>query len=338
MQTSLGKRKTQIIAIGTLSPAALTGPASWWPSFVASGSGAGRHVSLLQADREKWTDFDEVLKCNPVAAVNPHLRRVLEREHKAALESDRAARTFRQYRLNLPGDPVDQQPLITSQEWRRVVERPVPACEGSPIIAVDLGGSRSWSAACAIWPSGRITAWAIAPGSPSLADQEQADQVPTGTYAELARSGGLSVDTAHAVPDIGLLLAKVWSWKPNVVVCDPHRVAELHSCVGGRVRVVERARDGAETVSNIQALRSLLLDSTAGVTESSRDLLGAAFMQTNLVVDATGNTKITKSRSKRSRDDAAAALLLAAGESARRPAQAELRGAHISREGAVTWL
>ena len=209
---------------------------------------------------------------------------------------------------------------------------------GSPIIAVDLGGSRSWSAACAIWPSGRITAWAIAPGSPSLADQEQADQVPTGTYAELARSGGLSVDTAHAVPDIGLLLAKVWSWKPNVVVCDPHRVAELHSCVGGRVRVVERARGGAETVSNIQALRSLLLDSTAGVTESSRDLLGAAFMQTNLVVDATGNTKITKSRSKRSRDDAAAALLLAAGESARRPAQAELRGAHISREGAVTWL
>ena len=146
------------------------------------------------------------------------------------------------------------------------------------------------------------------------------------------------MDTAHAVPDIGLLLAKVWSWKPNVVVCDPHRVAELHSCVGGRVRVVERARDGAETVSNIQALRSLLLDSTAGVTESSRDLLGAAFMQTNLVVDATGNTKITKSRSKRSRDDAAAALLLAAGESVRRPAQAELRGAHISREGAVTWL
>ena len=34
----------------------------------------------------------------------------------------------------------------------------------------------------------------------------------------------------------------------------------------------------------------------------------------------------------------AAALLLAAGEQARRPAPVELRGAVISREGAVTWL
>ena len=41
---------------------------------------------------------------------------------------------------------------------------------------------------------------------------------------------------------------------------------------------------------------------------------------------------------RRSRDDASAALLLAAGEQARRPAPAELRGAAISREGAVTWF
>ena len=111
MLTSLGKRKTQIIAIGTLAPAALTGPASWWPSFVASGSGDGRHVSLLQADPEKWTDFDEVLRVNPVAAINPHLKRTLEREHAAALSSERTARTFRQYRLNLPGDPVGSTTL-----------------------------------------------------------------------------------------------------------------------------------------------------------------------------------------------------------------------------------
>ena len=104
MLTSLGKRRTQIIVVGTLAPAPLTGPASWWPSFVASGSGDGRHVALLQADSEKWTEFDEVLRVNPIAAINPHLRRVLEREHRAALASERAARTFRQYRLNIPGE------------------------------------------------------------------------------------------------------------------------------------------------------------------------------------------------------------------------------------------
>ena len=66
MLTSLGKRRTQILVVGTLAPAPLT---SWWPQFVAEGSGDGRHVALLQADPEKWTEFDEVLRVNPVAAI-----------------------------------------------------------------------------------------------------------------------------------------------------------------------------------------------------------------------------------------------------------------------------
>ena len=93
--TSLGKRRTTLIGIGTLAPSPLQGPASWWPSIVASGSGDGRHISLLQADHERWRDFAEVLKCNPVSAISSHLRKTLEREHEAALKSELAARTFR---------------------------------------------------------------------------------------------------------------------------------------------------------------------------------------------------------------------------------------------------
>ena len=201
--TALGKRRTTLIAIGTLAPSPTTGPASWWPAVVSSGGGDGRHVSLLQAVPERWRDFDEVLRVNPVSAINDHLRRTLEREHEAALKSELAARTFRQYRLNLPGDPVDAQPLITSSEWQRVVEREVPACEGSPVVGIDLGGTRSWSAACAVWPSGRVESWALAPGVPSLSEQEREDQVSEGAYAELVRSGGLAVDVGRAVPDVG---------------------------------------------------------------------------------------------------------------------------------------
>ena len=304
----------------------------------AAGSGDGRHVSLLQADPEKWTDFDEVLRVNPVAAINPHLRRTLEREHAAALSSERLSRPFRQDRLNIPGEPVETQPLVRAPEWARVCARPVPACEGHPVIGVDLGGSRSWSAACAVWPSGRVESWALAPGVPSLAEQEHEDQVSEGAYVELVRSGGLAVDDGHAVPDIGLLLSRIWDWEPTVLVSDPYRAAELHHSVAGRVRIVERARGGGESTSNVQALRARLLDTASGVTEASRDLLGAAFAQTALVIDATGTTKVTKTRARRSRDDAAAALLLAAGELARRPAPVALRPAVISREGAVTWL
>ena len=338
MLTSLGKRKTQIIVVGTLAPAPLTGPASWWPQFVAEGSGDGRHVSLLQADPEKWTDFDEVLRVNPVAAINPHLRRVLEREHRAALASERAARTFKQFRLNIPGDPVDSQPLITTAEFGRVCARQIPPCEGKPVIGIDLGGNRSWSAAAAIWPNGRIEAWALAPGTPSLAEQEHADHVADDSYSELVRSGGLAVDGTRAVPDVATLLSRVWAWEPASIVSDPYRSAELHQAVAGRVRVIERARGGGESTSNIQSLRSLLLDTNSGVTETSRALLGAAWEQTNLVIGNDGLTKVTKLDQRRSRDDASAALLLAAGERSRRPTPVPLRAALISREGAVTWF
>ncbi len=338
MLTSLGKRRTQIVAVGTLAPAPIMGPAGWWPQFVAEGSGEGRHVALLQANSERWGDFAEVLRVNPVAAINPYLRRVLEREHTAALASERAARTFRQFRLNIPGDPVDTQPLVTTAEWARVCARAVPACEGKPVIGVDLGGNRSWSAAAAIWPSGRIEAWALAPGSPSLADQERDDQVADDSYSELVRSGGLSVDAGRAVPGVDRLLSRIWAWEPAAIVCDNYRAPELHQVVSGRVRVIERAKSGGESTSNVQSLRSLLLDTEAGVTEASRALLGAAWSQTNLVVDNAGVTKVTKLDQRRSRDDAAAALLLAAGERARRPAPVPLRGAVISREGVVTWF
>ena len=338
MLTSLGKRKTQIIVVGTLAPAPLVGPASWWPQFVAEGSGDGRHVALLQADSERWGDFDEVLRVNPVAAVNPYLKQTLEREHRAALASERAARTFRQYRLNIPGDPVDSQPLVTTAEWGRVVARPVPACEGRPVIGVDLGGNRSWSAACGVWPSGRIEAWALAPGVPSLADQERDDQVAPDSYSELVRSGGLSVDAGRAVPSVARLLSRVWAWEPLALICDNYRAPELHQVAGGRVRVIERARSGGESTSNVQSLRSLLLDTGSGVVAESRALLAAAWAQTNLVIGNDGLTKVTKLDNRRSRDDAAAALLLAAGEQARRPAPVAFRGAVISREGVVTWL
>ena len=173
---------------------------------------------------------------------------------------------------------------------------------------------------------------------PSLSEQEREDQVAEGAYLELVRSGGLAVDDARAVPDIGLLLSRIWEWEPTVLVSDPYRAAELHQVVSGRVRIIERARGGGESTSNVQALRARLLDTAAGVSEASRDLLGAAFAQTSLVIDASGITKVTKARAKRSRDDAAAALLLAAGELARRPALVALRPAVISREGAVTWF
>ena len=93
MLTSLGKRRTQIVLVGTIAPAILTGPGAWWFDLIQSGSGDGRYVQLLAADPTKWESFDEVLRVNPVSLVNKYLLDTLKREHEAALQSDRAART-----------------------------------------------------------------------------------------------------------------------------------------------------------------------------------------------------------------------------------------------------
>ena len=334
---SLGKNASaRILACGTLAPGAIGG---WWQNFIEAGSGPGKHVQLIQGNEKTWRSWDAVLAANPVCAISKSMVRTLKREHDEALASDRAASAFLRYRMNINAPEVTHaQPLVSEEEWSRVVSRPVPACEGKPTIGIDLGGSRSWSAACALWPNGRIESWACAPGQPSLAAQERDDQVPEDSYTSLVRSGGLAVDEGHAVPDIGLLLARVWAWGPSVLVADPYRSAELHLIVGGRVRIVERARGGGETTSNIQSLRSLLLDSDSGVTLNSRALLEAAFAQVHLVIDNSGVSKVVKLDKRRSRDDSCAALLLACGEAARHPAPIELRGAIISKTGEVTWV
>ena len=198
---SLGKNSSaRILACGTIAPAAV---GSWWQTFIEAGSGPGKHVQLIQGNEKTWRSWEAVLAANPVCAISKSMVRTLKREHDEALASDRAASAFLRYRMNINAPEVTHaQPLISEEEWSRVCARPVPACEGKPIIGVDLGGTRSWSAACAVWPSGRITAWALAPGLPSLSEQEHEDQVSEGAYVALVRSGGLGVDEGQHVPDV----------------------------------------------------------------------------------------------------------------------------------------
>ena len=68
----------------------------------------------------------------------------------------------------------------------------LPACR--PIVGIDLGGGRAWSAAVAVWQSGRMEAIACAPGIPDLGRiREQRDNVPASTYTKLAASGSLAL-------------------------------------------------------------------------------------------------------------------------------------------------
>ena len=179
--------------VGTLAPAALTGPAS----MVAfdggvEGSGDGRHVALLQADPAKWQSFDEVLRCQPGRGDQPipvDACSSVSTGQRSSMNGPLGR--FRQFRLNLPGDPVDLQPLVTTAEWDRVCARPVPDREGS---ARDSG--RSWGQSVLVCCNRDISDWpdrsmGACPwnAEPSLAEQEHADHVADGSYSELVSVG-----------------------------------------------------------------------------------------------------------------------------------------------------
>ena len=83
--------------------------------------------------------------------------------------------------------------LLTVSDWERVIARDAPEREGRPIVGVDLGGGRAWSAAVAVWGNGRVEARAVAPGIPDLDEQERRDRVPPGTYSKLYDMGQLDV-------------------------------------------------------------------------------------------------------------------------------------------------
>ena len=194
IETSKGKPGSPLrsLYIGTIAP----NMDGWWSDLATSKSGKGRVVKCLQGDRDKWSSWREVARVNPLTRIAPEFRKQLRSELKAAVADSRLKARFMSYRLNLPSAD-EATMLLTTDDFERMAERAVADRAGRPIVGIDLGGGRAWSAATAIWESGRIEALAIAPGIPNIDTQEDRDSVPRGTYGSLLDTGRLRV--AHGL-------------------------------------------------------------------------------------------------------------------------------------------
>ena len=164
IETAKGKPGSPLrsLYLGTLAPST----DGWWHELALSKSGRGRAVLCLQGDREKWDSWREVARVNPLTKVSAKFRKQLRAELKAAVADSRLKARFLSYRLNLPSAD-EATMLLTVDDFERMAERDVAEPAGRPIVAIDLGGGRAWSAATAIWQSGRIEAIAVAPGIPA---------------------------------------------------------------------------------------------------------------------------------------------------------------------------
>ncbi len=319
LMTAQGKPGSPLRAVflGTLAPA----KRGWWHDLIADGSRGSTYVQSLAGNREKWDSWAEIRRCNPLTTISKAFRKKLLEERDAARHDSRLKARFLSYRLNLPSADESTE-LLAPADWKTVCARPVSARDGAPIVGIDLGGGRAWSAAVALWPSGRLEAIAQTPGLPALDEQETRDRVPSGLYRQLVDGGRLLVaDGLRVQPPSQLIEAAKSLWgEPLVIVCDYFKLNTLRDCIG-RTRVVARRTRWSEAAEDISALRKLALDGGMSCEESSRLLLTASLAVAQVVNDDAGNVRLIKSdpSNNTARDDVASALTLAAGTLSRAP-------------------
>ena len=313
IQTAQGKPGSPLTAlyIGTLAPA-LSG---WWHDMIERGSNRSTYVKVLQGNRESWDNWHTIRKANPLTAVSAEFRRKLLEERDAARADSRLKSRFLSYRLNVP-TADESQVLLTVEDWKAAEGRPEGLPHGRPIVGVDLGGGRAWSAAVALWESGRIDGIALAPGIPDLQAQERRDTIPSGVYQQLFEEGSLRVAEGLRVQPP----AQLWQFVqdrwgiPASIVCDRFRLSELQDVIQGSCPLEARRLMPSEWAADIRAVRKFTRDGPFSVNPAARLLFRASLSVAVVKSDDQGNVRLVKhDRTNKARDDVAAALTLAAG-------------------------
>ena len=325
LETAMGKPGSplKVLYVGTQAPA----NSGWWLDMIARGTTDTTHVWSLVGDRDKWDDWNEIKRCNPTLSRFPDSRRVLKSERAEGRKDTRLQARFLCFRLNLPASD-EAEMVLSVEDWERTLGRPLLPKQGRPIVGVDLGAGRSWSAATAVWPNGRVEAFAVTPGIPSLESQEDRDIVPRGTYTRLADAGLLEVADGLRVQPVGDFASMLMARWPDVeaVICDRFRANELKDHL--RCRVLDRVTRWSEAAEDIRALRKWAKNGPLCVDPTSKAALTASLMVALVKNDEQGNVRLVKrGTNNQARDDLVAALLLAVGERERRAGRGSLAAA-----------
>jgi len=325
--SGLGKRNGKALIISTSAPDDAN-TFSRWLDDPPPGTYVQEHRPPpgLPAD-----DLESLLIANPgaVEGIGASPEWLVAQARRAIARGGSALSSFRNLNRNERVSSDDRSVLITVDEWLSAEVPPdaLPAREGPCVLGVDLGGSRSMSAAAFYWPqTGRLEAVGTFPSTPGLADRGAADGVGQ-RYVEMQDRGELTVMGAATVPAgpwLASLVRLVDAQSIACIVGDRFRHAEFMEAMQkaglGRVPFVWRGfgwKDGAE---DIERFRRALFDGHVRSVPSL--LLRSAFADAVTLIDPAGNHKLAKARSL-GRIDAAAAAVLAVAEGSRRAARPE---------------
>ena len=226
----------------------------------------------------------------PAGRVNASLRRTILRERNAARKNPTLRPAYEVYRLNRQVD-VFAEVLVTTADWKRVEAREVPPRKGRPIVGLDLGSERSWSAAWCLWSNGRTECYAVCPGLPDLAERERQDAMPRGLYRKLYEDGSLIVDEGRYVSRPQTLVDHLVEQGiiPEAVYCDSFELGELKGAVNGRWPLVKRRTRWSESTEDISAFRRFVKDGPLSITPESIGLARLGLSQATAFSDQQGS-------------------------------------------------
>lgn len=284
-------------------------------------------------------DLASLLIANPGAAegIGPSAEWLTAQAHRAIARGGSALSSFRNLNRNERVASDDRSVLLTVDEWLGCEVSPddLPPRDGPVVLGVDLGGSRSMSAAALYWPdTGRLECVGAFPSNPGLADRGQADGV-AGRYVEMRDRGELMTMGDATVP-VGRFMsdvvAKLDGQAPAAIVGDRFRHAEfleaLRDAGLDRVPMIYRGfgwKDGSE---DCERLRCAVFDGEVQAVPSL--LLRSAFADAITLVDPAGNHKLAAGRST-GRIDPVSATVLAVAQGIR------MRRAPSQQRGRVGW-
>ena len=316
LSTSGGKNEQLLILIGTKAPAPADG---WWLRLVERGAAdPGTYVQVHEAavdddgEVQDWSTWATAKRCNPLIGFNPHLEPKLRKELVKARRDDDAKRRYISYRLNRPTVDLNTH-LVTVDAWQRMLARPVAPRDGAAVLGIDLGASRSWSAASLWWKNGRVEVFASCPGIPSLADQEKRDGLPSGILQELVNTGVMGIADGRHVASIDTLLDLLPDVAYEAVVADRFALMTLADALAARgfpdVEYVVNQWSVASTA--IGAFRQAVLDGPMTLATQGRSLATLSVGDACVEPDTSGNVRMKKQH-RRNRDDVAQSMVLAA--------------------------
>lgn len=228
--SGLGKRNGRALIISTSAPDDANA-FSRWLDDPPGGTYVQEHRPPpgLPADDEA-----SLLVANPGAAegIGAAPAWLVEQARRAIKRGGSALSSFRNLNRNERVSTDDRSVLVTVDEWLSAEVAPdaLPPREGECILGVDLGGSRSMSAAAFYWPrTGRLEAVGCFPAAPGLADRGAADGVGA-RYSEMQDRDELFLLGDATVPPgpwLAEVVRRLEGVAPACIVGDRFRHAEF---------------------------------------------------------------------------------------------------------------